>query len=156
MTKKISAFANSAEAANDWWLPMIHFNADRYDIKDSEVGKLRNVAEVMKTYPNKKVAVIGHTDRTASSCYNDVLSYNRAEAAINYIVSKYGISRDRFILNWSGEGDALVDSNGANLWNRRVEFRIATNEAEEERPDCRKNAGKGKGAGYSGNKEAGY
>ena len=152
--EKISNYANSADAASDWWLPMIHFNADRYDIKDSEKGKLRNVAEVMKNYPNKKVAVIGHTDRTASSCYNDVLSYNRAEAAINYVVTKYGISRDRFILNWSGEGDALVDSNGANLWNRRVEFRVATNEAEEERPDCRKNAGKG--TDYSGNKEAGY
>ena len=153
---KISEYATAAEAANDWWLPMIHFDLDRYDIKPSETGKLRTVADVMKNYPNKKIAVVGHTDRSASSCYNDVLSYNRAEAAINYIVNKYGVSRDRFILNWSGEGDNLVDSSGANLWNRRVEFRVATNEAEEDRPDCRQNAGKTKGTGYSGNKEAGY
>ncbi len=152
---KLSEYSKTGDAASDWWLPMIHFDLDRYDIKGSEVGKLRNVAEVMKSYPNKKVAVVGHTDRSASSCYNDVLSYNRAEAAINYIVTKYNIPRDRFILNWSGEGDALVDSSGANLWNRRVEFRVASNEAEEDRPDCRKNAGK-KGTGYSGNKEAGY
>ncbi len=154
---KLSEYSKTADAASDWWLPMIHFDLDRYDIKASELGKLRSVADVMKNYPNKRVAVVGHTDRSASSCYNDVLSYNRAEAAINYIVGKYGISRDRFILNWSGEGDALVDSNNANLWNRRVEFRIASNEVEEDRPDCRKNAGKGKkGTGYSGNKEAGY
>lgn len=154
---KINEYAaKSGDAASDWWLPMIHFDLDRYDIKASEYGKLRNVAEVMKSYPNKRIAVVGHTDRSADNCYNDVLSYNRAEAAINYIVTKYGIARDRFILNWSGEGDALVDSDGSNLWNRRVEFRVATNEAEEDRPDCRKNAGKGKGTGYSGNKEAGY
>lgn len=140
---------------NGWWLPMIHFDSDRYDIKGSETGKLRSVADIMKNYPNKRIAVVGHTDRSAGNCYNDVLSYNRAEAAINYIVSKYGIPRDRFILNWSGEGDNLVDSGNPNLWNRRVEFRVATTEAEEDRPDCRKSAGK-KGTGYSGNKEAGY
>ncbi len=152
---KLADFSQSSDGASDWWLPMIHFDLDRYDIKASERGKLRSVADVMKNYPNKRIAVVGHTDRSADNCYNDVLSYNRAEAAINYIVSKYGISRDRFILNWSGEGDNLVDSGGANLWNRRVEFRVATNEAEEDRPDCRKNAGK-KGTGYDGNKEAGY
>ncbi len=146
----------SGEAGSDWWLPMIHYDIDRYDIKASEFGKLRSIADVMKNYPNKRIVVVGHTDRSANSCYNDVLSYNRAEAAINYLVSKYDLDRNRFVLNWSGENDNLVDTDRANLWNRRVEFRVATNEVDEERPDCRKDAGKGKGAGYSGNKEAGY
>lgn len=146
----------SGEAGSDWWLPMIHYDIDRYDIKASEFGKLRSIADVMKNYPNKRIVVVGHTDRSANSCYNDVLSYNRAEAAINYLVSKYDLDRNRFVLNWSGENDNLVETDRANLWNRRVEFRVATNEVDEERPDCRKDAGKGKGAGYSGNKEAGY
>ncbi len=152
---KLANYAATAGADSDWWLPMIHFNLDRYNIKPSEFGKLHQVASIMKKYPDKRVAVIGHTDRTASNCYNDVLSYNRADAAINYLVNKYGISRDRFIINWSGEGEALVDTNNQTVWNRRVEFRVATDEANEERPDCRSNAGKG-GTGYSGNKEAGY
>lgn len=140
----------------DWFLPMIHFDNNKYGIKNAEYGKLHNVAQVMKTNPGVRVAVTGYTDQTASNCYNDVLSYNRANAAIDYLVAKYGISRDRFVLNWGGENNSLVPTSGSNMMNRRVEFKVATTESEMGRPDCGvNNAGSG-GRSYSGNKEAGY
>lgn len=140
----------------DWFLPMIHFGNNKYGIKSSEYGKLHNVAQVMKMNPGVRVAVTGYTDQTAGNCYNDVLSYNRANAAIDYLVAKYGISRDRFVLNWGGENNTLVPSSGSNMMNRRVEFKVATTESEMGRPDCGvNNAGQG-GKSYSGNKEAGY
>lgn len=142
---------------SDWFLPMVHFNLDKYSIKGTEYGKLHNVATVMKNNPSVRVVAKGYTDQLSGNCYNDVLSYNRANAVIDYLVSKYGIARDRFVLNWGGENDTLVPTSGGNLINRRVEFMVATDQTEMARPDCGvQNAGSGGSTKYSGNKEAGY
>ncbi len=140
----------------DWFFPMVNYDNNSYAIKNSEYAKLRQIATVMKQNPSIRVLAKGFTDRRASNCYNDVLSYNRAQAAIDYMVSKYGISRDRFVLNYGGENDTLVDTNGSSLANRRVEFQVAKGESTMGRPDCGvNNAGRG-GSSFSGNKEAGY
>lgn len=142
-----------APKATDWFLPIIHFDFDRYNIKDSEIGKLYQVAQVMQKNPGLQVVAHGHTDKVASNSYNNVLSYNRAQTAIDYIVSKFGIDRSRFILNWGGEDSTLVGTNGRNLINRRVEFRVANGESEMGRPE---GPNAGKGSTFSGAKDAGY
>jgi len=140
----------------DWFLPMVNFDNNRYSIKGSEYGKLHQLATVLQQHPGMRVVASGFTDATASNCYNDVLSYNRAQATIDYMVSKYGIGRDRFILNYGGENNLLDPSQGRSLANRRVEFKVATVESEMGKPDCGVgSAGKG-GSGYTGNKESGY
>ncbi len=155
---KLKGFeATLPDAATDWFLPIINFDLDKYNIRSSEFGKLHQVASVMKRYPELRVLVSGHTDLSAGDCYNQVLSFNRAETAINYLVNKYGISRDRLVLDWGGETTPLVDSRSQNLWNRRVEFGIAEGQTDKGKPDCgTTNAGSGSGSSYSGNKEAGY
>ena len=162
----------AAAPAQDWFLPMIHFDNDYCSIKGTEFGKLHHVAQVMKLNPGLRVVAEGHTDRRSGNCYNDVLSYNRATTAVDYLSSKYGIDRNRFVVRWGGENTNLVSTDGANLMNRRVEFRVATSESNMGAPGCGvTRAGKGcnNGAGggsgvssgggssnYSGNKEAGY
>ncbi len=155
---KLKGFeATIPDAATDWFLPIINFDLDKYNIRGSEYGKMHQVASVMKRYPALRVLVSGHTDLTAGDCYNQLLSYNRAETAINYLVNKYGISRDRLVLNWGGETTPLVDTGNVNLWNRRVEFTIAEGQSDKGKPDCgTTRAGSGSGSSYSGNKEAGY
>ncbi len=149
--------ATVADLATDWFLPIINYDLDKYNIRKSEYGKLHQVATVMKRYPNMRIVVAGHTDLTAKDCYNQVLSYNRADAAINYLISKYGISRDRLVLNYGGESNPLVDTQNVSLWNRRVEFSVAEGQTDMGKPDCGvNNAGTGSGSSYSGNKEAGY
>ena len=156
---KIKTFESALpDGISDWILPIINYDLDKYNIRPSEFGKLHQVASLMKKHPELRVMVTGHTDLTAGDCYNQNLSYNRAEAAINYLVSKYGISRDRLVIDWGGESNPLVDTKNVSLWNRRVEFSVAEGETDKARPDCggSSNAGSGKGSSYSGNKEAGY
>ena len=140
----------------DWYLPMIHFNLDKYGIKTSEYGKLHNIAEVMRRNPELTIVAAGHTDKLSGNCYNDKLSYNRAKAAIDYLVSKYNIDRSRFILNWGGENTNIVTTNGGSMMNRRVEFKVRTNEQDMGQPDCGGGRAGSGGTNYSGNKEAGY
>ena len=156
---KLANFNPGPTGINDWFLPIVHFNLDKYDIKNSEYGKLHQLASVMKTNPGLTIVATGYTDRLSGDCYNNVLSYNRANAVIDYMVGKYGIDRSRFILNWGGENNNLVPTNSANLMNRRVEFKVAQGETNMGKPDCGVgNAGSGssRGTKYSGNKEAGY
>lgn len=149
-----------AAMAGAWFLPMIHFDFDKFYIRQSEYTKLHHIANLMKKYPSMKVVANGHTDRVAQDCYNELLSYNRAKAAIDFMVEKYGIPRERFILTYLGEKTTIVDSNTPNYVNRRVEFFVATNETEAPKPDCGvQKAGSNKPGGkpsYQGNKEAGY
>ena len=157
----------------DWFLPMIHFDLDKYYIKPDFYGQLHHVATVMKSHPELKVVAVGHTDVRLASDYNKVLAYKRADAAINYLISKYGISRDRFILQYGGEELPLVanlpDSHNIpkqvemnQYINRRVEFKIATaTDQNMERP-AGPDAGKDTpgssrpGVKYSGNVNSGY
>lgn len=145
------------EPGGQWFLPMVTFKDNRYDIEYSEYEKLYNIGTVLMQNPSLKVVAIGHTDKRASEAYNNVLSYNRAKAAIDFLVAQYGISRDRVILNWVGEDKALIPVQGSNMMNRRVEFRVAKGETEMARPEG-KEAGKSKATNMNmkGNKASGF
>jgi len=136
----------------DMFLPMIHYNFDSYSVRYQEYGNLASVANVLKSNPSIRLLVSGHTDKTASNKYNAVLSYKRAMAAIDHLVTNHGISRDRLVLQYGGEDTNIVSTSGRSLMNRRVEFKVANGgETDMGRPDG-PDAGKGS---FSGNK-AGY
>jgi OmpA-OmpF porin, OOP family len=140
----------------DWFLPMINFDFNKSNVKSSEYEKLAYVANVMQRNAGLRVVVSGFTDAVAGPSYNDNLSYDRSEAAINYLVSKYSIDRSRFVLNYSGENAKLVDTNAKNYINRRVEFKVATgSESEMSRPSAPVREVK-KTTKFKGGKEAGY
>ena len=136
---KISALETKiGEGGSDWFLPMIHFDLDKYRIKPEFYPQLHHVATVLKKYPNVKVVAKGHTDVRMPNQYNQVLAYNRAKKAVDYLVANYGIDRSRLVLQYGGEGQPLIDGlpdNHSNTnydkekmqyMNRRVEFSIAS------------------------------
>lgn len=113
-------------AGSNWFLPNIHFDLNSSRIKADSYDELAYVGEVMKKYGDLKVEVVGHADIRGSESYNTDLSRNRAEAAINFLKEKYGISEGRFILKYEGEGAPLYDGARAESQhrvNRRVEFK---------------------------------
>jgi len=157
----------------EWFLPMIHFDLNKYYIKPEYYGQLHHVAQVLEKCPDLCVTVEGHTDSRNSNDYNKVLSYNRSKAAVDYLVMNYGISRDRLKLMYGGEEDPLiknVPNNGGGevssqqFMNRRVEFRVCNSSDFDMNRPAGPEAGSGygrgssspKGSSYSGNKNSGY
>lgn len=137
----------------DWFLPTIHFDSDKYGIKNSEVEKLRQISVVMQNNPSIRILVTGHTDKTAGDSYNKMLSYNRAKASIDYLVNKFGVSRERLVLTYGGEDNNLINTESSNYMNRRVEFQVAKpSDTEMSKPNGPK-AGSGK---FEGSRDAGY
>ena len=138
---------------SDWFLPMIHFNNDSYSIRQADYGHMANIAYVLKSNPGTRLVVDGFADKTASDRYNAVLSYNRAKSAIDFLTNVHGISPDRLVLNYDGEENVLVPTNGSSFMNRRVEFKIAKGgETSMGRPEG-PNAGRGT---FGGTRAAGY
>jgi outer membrane protein OmpA-like peptidoglycan-associated protein len=122
---------------------MVNFDANSYTVKKSEYEKLYQVAQVLKSNTSLKLVVSGNTDRTSSEKYNNVLSYNRANAVIAHLTSQHGIARERLVLDWAGEGNSIINTNGANATNRRVEFRGAkAGDAEKARPEGKAGTGR--------------
>ena len=160
-------------AKNDWWLPMVHFDLDKYFVKPEFYPQLQSIAEVMMSHPDMKIVAQGFTDTRSGADYNTVLSYNRAKAAVDYLVGTYNIPRERFVLQYNGKDEPIIPGLPAShnitkqkemqqYINRRVEFRVATPEDKEQDAPTGPNAGSNtpgssrKGAKYSGNSNSGY
>ncbi|WP_282057180.1 OmpA family protein [Maribacter luteus] len=80
-------------------LSTIYFDFDKYNIrKDSEI-EVEKVIAAMEKYPSLKIKVNSHTDSRGRDAYNLWLSQKRAEATVQYMISK-GIAEDRL----KGEG----------------------------------------------------
>lgn len=163
------AKASAAPVASDcgkWFLPMIHFDLDRSNLKPEFYGHLHHVATVMKQCPSACISVVGHTDVRNSNTYNNVLSYNRAQAAIDYLVSNYGIDRSRLKLMYGGEDAPMVGKTSReteHYMNRRVEFRICEpSDSDMGRPEggnagsSSRGSGKSSGSSAKGDKNSGY
>jgi OOP family OmpA-OmpF porin len=88
-----------------------------------ELDKLGQAKDQWKRY---FVAVEGFTDRIGTSSYNDELSKRRADAVVQYLVTKYDIPIYRIHEIGLGKEKPADDGQGrvANAKNRRVEVTI--------------------------------
>ncbi len=161
--KVITKAAPVRTGCGDWFLPMIHFDLNKSKIKAEYYGQLYHVAEVMKKCPSLCITAYGATDKRNDNAYNTGLSYRRANEAINFIVTNYGIDRSRINLMYGGEDNPIVKGakdEASHFMNRRVEFRVcnpgdynmsapAVNSATQKRY-------KSENGYYNGNKNSGY
>ena len=79
----------------------------------------------MQKYPDLKVYVKGYTDTRNTEAYNEKLSENRVNSAVDFLVKKFNISRDRFLPSHFGETDNIIPNatgEPEHHVNRRVEF----------------------------------
>jgi outer membrane protein OmpA-like peptidoglycan-associated protein len=113
------------------FLPIIHFKTNQSDIRETEHSKLEHIGRTMLLYKDIRLLVIGYADIIGSEQYNNEISYQRAAATIDYLTNRYSISRERFVLSWKGEKDAVVVDDEDSYMNRRVEFQEATPEMKD-------------------------
>jgi NitT/TauT family transport system substrate-binding protein len=77
-------------------------------------------------FSGSRIRVIGNTDNTGDPSYNRVLSFQRAQAAIDYMVSQYGFNRNRFIAIGNGPDKPVADNDSeeGRAKNRRTDFQL--------------------------------
>lgn len=112
--------------------PATWFNFDRLlfetnsaTLKPESKEQLRNVAEILKAYPNVKVKVGGYTDNTGDPAANQKLSQDRANAVVLELVN-LGIPAARMSAEGYGQQYPVADNStdSGRAQNRRIALRV--------------------------------
>ncbi len=101
----------------------VAFVPGRFELTNASTLLLRSVADSLNLYSEVRVSVEGHTDANGNAETNLLLSMNRANTVVDFLIGR-GIERAR--LESKGFGETVpIASNNTSLGrrtNRRVEF----------------------------------
>lgn len=109
----------------------IYYAYGDYAIGEEGKAILDKAADAMIDYPKLIMEISSHTDSQSSSEFNMALSKKRAQTAVDYLITKRGISRTRLkaigygetrLLNKCEDGVECTDAE--HKINRRTEFKI--------------------------------
>ena len=100
----------------------VFFIINKYDIQETEVDKIADVAAYLKKYPNAKVNVVGYADAgTGNDKINDRLAKQRADIVVKELIEKYEIAAERISYDSKGSHEQPFEENDKN----RVSIMIA-------------------------------
>jgi peptidoglycan-associated lipoprotein len=107
------------------YLKRVHFDFDKYFIRDDMKPVLQSNAEWMLKHPSVVVSIGGHCDERGTEEYNMALGEKRALSAKQYLVS-LGVPGDRLRTVSYGKTKPLVRGvdDESYYMNRRDEFII--------------------------------
>lgn len=112
-------------------LENIYFGFDSANIRPASAVELNKLVQILEDNPDIKIEMSAHTDSIGSSERNMNLSQRRAQATVNYLISK-GIAPERLVAKGYGETRPIArntnpdgtDNPAGRQRNRRTEFRI--------------------------------
>ncbi|MEO6685816.1 MAG: OmpA family protein [Dyadobacter sp.] len=101
----------------------LFFEQSKSGILPASFGELDSLADYLKSAPNLKIELRGHTDKIGPADKNVILSVDRVKAVKQYLVSK-GIDPTRILTRGLGDTQRLYTGQDPKLRvkNRRVEI----------------------------------
>ncbi|HLH42678.1 MAG TPA: OmpA family protein [Bryobacteraceae bacterium] len=101
------------------------FDTDSVTLRPESQEQLRNIAEVMKAYPNVRLKVGGFTDNVGDPQYNLQLSKQRADAVVASLAA-LGVPSDRLESQGFGDQYPVADNSTekGRAQNRRVAMQV--------------------------------
>jgi outer membrane protein OmpA-like peptidoglycan-associated protein len=111
----------------------VHFMVNSHIIRGISYPLLERLARLISQHPEYiHIDVQGHTDERGPDWFNDKLSQDRANAVMEFLVSR-GVARARLTAHGFGRSKPLVDKSSEYAWymNRRVEFEITRENQEK-------------------------
>ncbi len=113
----------ATDAAFAAGLRPVHFDFDKYTIRESDIEILKADAQWLKDHPDVSVRIEGHADERGDNEYNMALGEKRALSVKRYLVS-LGIPGKRLSVISYGEEKPIDPRHNEEAWakNRRVEF----------------------------------
>lgn len=101
----------------------INFDTGKSIIRDESKPVIEQVVQMLKTNPELKISMEGHTDNVGSPESNKTLSLDRAKSVVTAIISQ-GITADRLSASGFGQDKPVADNSTeeGRAQNRRVEL----------------------------------
>ena len=102
----------------------IYFDFDKAEIKPESEPQLAEMAKFLKSAPDVRVVVLGHTDNKGKLDYNLTLSQRRAEAVAKALTSRHGVDQKRISARGLGSLAPVATNrtDDGQAKNRRVEL----------------------------------
>lgn len=109
----------------------ILFETGKSDLKPQAKENLKEMATIMKKYPENVLTVNGYTDSTGSAKTNETLSQKRAEAVKAQLVAN-GLSSSVITTHGMGPANPVGDNKTSDgrQQNRRVEVEVTVDESK--------------------------
>ncbi|UYQ92598.1 OmpA family protein [Chitinophaga horti] len=112
----------------------IFYDYNKADLRSQSLVVLDTLLQIMIDNPAITIELSAHTDSKGTDAYNLKLSEARAQACVNYLISK-GIARNRLESKGYGESKPIAPNNQPNgkdnpdgrQLNRRTEFKVLRN-----------------------------
>ena len=123
--EKVSAISCQEQFTGLLSNSIINFRTGSAEISTDSYALLDKLAAIAEECPAAKITIEGHTDSRGAESYNQQLSQNRAQAVVDFLVSK-GVDATRLTAVGFGENAPIADnttSEGRAL-NRRIEFTV--------------------------------
>ncbi|WP_444544417.1 OmpA family protein [Salmonirosea aquatica] len=125
-TYRVTVRLDDLELNKTFTLENIYYDLDKYNIRSDAAVELDKLVQILKDNPTIKIELASHTDARATDAYNDRLSQQRAQSAVNYLISR-GIDADRLTAKGYGERQLIVQNaktEEEHQRNRRTEFTV--------------------------------
>jgi len=106
-------------------LRMIHFDYDKYFIREDAKPVLEADAAWLRKFKTSKILIEGHCDERGTEDYNLALGEKRAKSTFDYLIS-LGITADRMKTLSYGKSQPLDMGHDEGAWqkNRRAQFTV--------------------------------
>jgi OmpA-OmpF porin, OOP family len=117
---------SKAVDGNTWFnFDRILFATDSATLRPESEEQLRNIAAILRAYPNVHMKIGGFTDNTGDAQNNLKLSQDRADSVVAYLV-QLGISPDRLEAAGYGEQYPVADNSTeqGRAQNRRIAMQV--------------------------------
>ncbi len=102
----------------------IQFEINNDEIQREDLERLAVVGTFLKKYPDTSAVVEGHTDNVGTPEANQILSRNRAESVMNYLVREQRVASNR--ISAVGYGDTRPIADNSTEDGKRANRRINT------------------------------
>ena len=98
------------------------FVAGKADLSESAKFVLHDLAKMMQKHPEIKLQLVGHTSAEGDAAFNQKLSEDRAQAAVDFMISHGGIDASRLEAIGKGSSELKNTEKPEAPENRRTEF----------------------------------
>jgi len=89
----------------------VEFGSDSARIDPRYYDQVNNVGEYLKKYPSATAVIEGHTDSLGNAKQNMLLSQQRADSVVNYLMEKFGIDGSRLAAKGYGSTRRIAYNN---------------------------------------------
>ncbi len=118
----------TTQAEKNGTLFAVHFDYDKYIIRDEDKPVLDNNAKWLNLNQRVRITIEGHADERGETEYNLALGDKRAKSVEKYLEA-HGVPANRLSTISYGEEKPVDPGHDESAWskNRRAEFRITAN-----------------------------